>query len=150
MKRISIAMLVSLFASVVLWAGEPQILTMKIEGMTCGLCEVKKQLSSVCKDMTIDREKGEGICKYEDPVTPDQVLSEATRRGSRRRAPHKFIEPYPALRSCDRPRSRPRNANQMVPSAPNANATSKFTRGLICHKKAPPNAARETITSRIR
>ncbi|HSA59217.1 MAG TPA: heavy metal-associated domain-containing protein [bacterium] len=83
MNRISIALLAILFAPAMLGAAELQILKMKIEGMTCGLCEakVKKQLSSLCKEVTIDREKGEGICTYEETVKPDQILSEANKTG---------------------------------------------------------------------
>ncbi|MBI3541593.1 MAG: heavy-metal-associated domain-containing protein [Deltaproteobacteria bacterium] len=42
---------------------------------------VEKQLSSLCKEVSIDREKGEGSCRYESPVTPDQILTEANKTG---------------------------------------------------------------------
>lgn len=73
----------TLLLPALLSAGEPQTLKMKIEGMTCGLCEakVKKQLSPLCKEITINQEKGEGVCKYESPATPDQILSEANKTG---------------------------------------------------------------------
>ncbi len=84
MKRINlfiVMVLVLLAGSLV--AGEQQTLKMKIEGMTCGMCEakVKKQLSSLCKEITIDREKGEGVCKHEASITPDQILLEANKTG---------------------------------------------------------------------
>jgi hypothetical protein len=41
-------------------------------------------------------------------------------------------------------------AKRIVPSTPQANATRKFAWGPINHKKAPPKAANDTITSRIR
>lgn len=84
MKRISLFIVtVSLFFSANLVAGDQQTLKMKIEGMTCGMCEakVKKQLSALCQEITIDREKGEGICKHEASITPDQILSEANKTG---------------------------------------------------------------------
>jgi copper chaperone CopZ len=59
-------------------------LRMKIEGMTCGFC-VKKlegQVSSLCKGgLTVDLAKGEGVCRYEAPVTIDQILAEANKTG---------------------------------------------------------------------
>lgn len=65
------------------FAGEPQSLKMKIDGMTCGFCvkKVQSQLSSLCKDLTIDRDKGEAVCKYDPPATPEQILSEANKTG---------------------------------------------------------------------
>lgn len=76
-------LVVLLLLSVQLFAAEKQALKMKIEGMTCGMCEakVKKQLSSVCKEVVIDREKGEGVCSYQAPVTVEQILSEANKTG---------------------------------------------------------------------
>jgi hypothetical protein len=50
----------------------------------------------------------------------------------------------------DPPRSRPRSANQIVPSTPNANAVSRFHRGLACQRNAPLSAANDTTTSRTR
>lgn len=57
--------------------------TMKIEGMTCSHCvkQVESQLSSLCKDLKIDLEKGEGICRYAPPTTPDQIVAEANKTG---------------------------------------------------------------------
>lgn len=84
MKRIGFAIAISsIFLSGALSAGEPQSLKLKIESMTCGMCEakVKQQLSSVCKEITVDRGEGKGVCKYESPVTPDQILSEANKTG---------------------------------------------------------------------
>ncbi len=82
MKQIIIAMMVMLLPSL-LSAAEPQTLKMKIEGMTCGMCEakVKKQLSSLCKEITVDREKGEGVCTYESPTTTEQIIQEANKTG---------------------------------------------------------------------
>ncbi|MBI1909848.1 MAG: heavy-metal-associated domain-containing protein [Deltaproteobacteria bacterium] len=82
MKQI-ITVVMALLLPGLLSAAEPQTLKMKIEGMTCGMCEakVKKQLSSLCKEITIDREKGEGICKYGSPATADQIIQEANKTG---------------------------------------------------------------------
>lgn len=78
-----VAIAMALFLPALLVAAGEQTLKIKIEGMTCGMCEakVKKQLSLLCKEITIDREKGEGICKHEPSVTPDQILSEANKTG---------------------------------------------------------------------
>jgi len=46
--------------------------------------------------------------------------------------------------------SRPNTANPMVPMTPKRKATIKFVSGLTCHRKAPPKAAMETNTSRMR
>lgn len=83
MRHIIITIAVVLFLPAFLIAVEGQTLKMKIEGMTCGMCEVKvkKQLSSLCKEITVDHKKGEGICKFESPVTSDQILSEANKTG---------------------------------------------------------------------
>lgn len=83
MKRIIITIAMALFLPALLVAAEEQTLKMKIEGMKCGLCEakLKKQLSSLCKEIQIDREKGEGVCKFEAPVKPEQILLEANRTG---------------------------------------------------------------------
>lgn len=83
MRRIIVTIAMILFLPVFLVAAGEQTLKMKIEGMTCGMCEakVKKQLSSLCKEIMIDREKGEGVCKHEASVTPDQILSEANKTG---------------------------------------------------------------------
>lgn len=83
MNRILSGILFVLFASALALAGEPQTLRLKIEGMTCGMCEakVKQQLSSVCKEISIDRGEGKGLCTYEPPVTPDQIIAEANRTG---------------------------------------------------------------------
>ncbi len=82
MKRIITTTVALLFPGFLL-AGEPQTVKMKIEGMTCGMCEakVKKQLSSLCKEITVDREKGEGVCKFESPITAGQVIQEANKTG---------------------------------------------------------------------
>lgn len=62
---------------------ETKTLTLKIEGMTCGACakKVKRELSKVCDEASVDLQKGEGVCKYQDPVTPDQILKEAKKSG---------------------------------------------------------------------
>jgi len=72
-----------LFVSGFLYAGEEQILKMKIEGMTCGMCEakVKKQLSSSCTELTVNRKKGEASCKCAEGVTADQVIAECNKTG---------------------------------------------------------------------
>lgn len=83
MRRIIITIAMALFLPALLIAAEEQTLKLKIEGMTCGMCEakVKQQLSSVCKEITVDRGEGKGVCKYESPVTPDQILAEANKTG---------------------------------------------------------------------
>ncbi len=84
MKRIITAVVVSLLPGL-LSAAEPQILKMKIEGMTCGACsaKVEKKLSPLCKEVKVDHKKGEGICKYESPTTTEQILQEANKTGFR-------------------------------------------------------------------
>jgi copper chaperone CopZ len=84
MKRLKISLVgLSLILPSLSFAGEPQSLKMKIEGMTCGMCEakVKSQLSSFCKELSVDRDKGEAVCRYEPPATPEQILSEANKTG---------------------------------------------------------------------
>jgi copper chaperone CopZ len=84
MKRLKISLVgLSLILPSLSFAGEPQSLKMKIEGMTCGFCvkKVQSQLSSLCKDLMVDREKGEAVCKYEPPATSEQILSEANKTG---------------------------------------------------------------------
>ena len=82
MRQIITAIMVMILPGL-LSAAEPQILKMKIEGMTCGMCEakVKKQLSAICKELTINRDKGEGVCRYESPMTVEKILSEANKTG---------------------------------------------------------------------
>ena len=82
MKQIIIAAIAMLLPGL-LSAGELQTLKMKIDGMTCGQCEakVKKQLASLCKEITIDLERGEGVCRHEALITTDQILSEANKTG---------------------------------------------------------------------
>lgn len=83
MRRTIITITMALFLPALLAAAGEQTLKMKIEGMTCGICEakVKKQLSLLCKEITIDREKGKGVCKYGPPTTPDQIVQEANKTG---------------------------------------------------------------------
>lgn len=83
MKQIMCVIILALLFPGLLSAEEPQTLRMKIEGMTCGACaaKVKRQLSSLCKEVTINLEKGEGICQYEASVTPDQIVEEANKTG---------------------------------------------------------------------
>jgi len=82
MKQIITAIVVLLLPGL-LSAAEPQILKLKIEGMTCGMCEakVKKQLSSVCVTSSADSKKGEGTCVPKAGVTPEQILQEANKTG---------------------------------------------------------------------
>jgi len=56
----------------------------------------------------------------------------------------------PDSSACQLCRSRPRIASHWAPRAPAANAAMKCACGLICYGKAPPNAARDTIASRIK
>jgi len=67
-----------------LWAHETaHHLTLKIDGMTCDSCvnKVKKQLSGVCHEVHVDLKNGEGMCHYDDPITQEQILSEAQKTG---------------------------------------------------------------------
>ncbi|HSA60072.1 MAG TPA: hypothetical protein VLJ37_10355, partial [bacterium] len=41
----------------------------------------KEELSSLCKDLTLDIQSGEAVCLYEDPVTPKQILKKANKTG---------------------------------------------------------------------
>lgn len=61
----------------------PQVLKMKIDGMTCGNCEakVKKQLSALCKDYSVSYKTGDGSCTYDAPTTVDQVTAAVTQLG---------------------------------------------------------------------
>lgn len=72
----------SLFITAPLWA-EEKILNLKIEGMTCSDCvhKVEKQLSTVCHHAHVSLENGEGMCHYQDPVTPEQILTAAKKTG---------------------------------------------------------------------
>lgn len=83
MKQIIGVLIVSLLLPGLLSAGETQTLKMKIEGMTCGYCvkKVESQLFPLCKELLIDWEKGEAVCKYEPPMMPEQILSEANKTG---------------------------------------------------------------------
>lgn len=47
-------------------------------------------------------------------------------------------------------KSLPKAANHTVPMIPKTNAATRFVCGLICHRNAPPRAATDTTTSRIR
>lgn len=72
-----------LFLSTLAFAEDLKTATMKIDGMTCKHCvgQVEIQLSSLCKHLTIDLEKGEGVCQYAPPVTPEQIVTEANKTG---------------------------------------------------------------------
>jgi len=67
----------------VLAARDSSTLRMKVEHMTCLSCaeKFKEELSSVCKDLTLDPQKGEAVCRYEAPVTPEQILKKANKTG---------------------------------------------------------------------
>lgn len=60
-----------------------QTLNLKIEGMTCGICsaKVKKSLTGLCKEATIDWKKGEGVCTCEGACDKEKILSESNKTG---------------------------------------------------------------------
>lgn len=72
-----------LLLSNIVFADDLKTVTMKIEGMTCGGCvsEVESKLSSLCKNIKVNLEKGEGVCQYASPVTPDQIIAAANKTG---------------------------------------------------------------------
>ncbi len=82
MKKIMMMVGVMIVMSGVLHAA-PQVLKMKIDGMTCGDCEarVKKQLSTLCKDSSVSYKTGNGSCTFDAPTTADQVTSAVTKLG---------------------------------------------------------------------
>jgi Cu+-exporting ATPase len=56
---------------------EPQTVEMKIEGMTCSACSavIKKKLSKICTEVSVDHKEGHGSCTYDDAkVKPEQVI----------------------------------------------------------------------------
>lgn len=80
-KILLVVMVATLLGSFTLKADEGhqhlQTVKMKIEGMTCSVCsaKIKKSLSSLCKESSIDHKKGEGSCSYEEgKATPEQVM----------------------------------------------------------------------------
>ena len=84
MKKILIGSFTAMiFLPGLLLAEELKTARVKIEGMTCGMCakKVESQLSSLCKEVKVDREKGEGVCKYAPPTTPEQIVAEANKAG---------------------------------------------------------------------
>ncbi|GEM_PF-510298 len=48
---------------------------------TCCLGDISKAVKEIKKEFSIDRGKGEGLCRYESPVTLEQILSEANKTG---------------------------------------------------------------------
>jgi hypothetical protein len=102
---------------------------------------------------TTVRVSGQGI--GEGTADPAAWVYDAAGRGagSDRDRSHR---PLIASRSYERPladrgvRSRPRQANQIVPSSPQAKAAKKFVSAETFQRSAPPKAATETMTSRIR
>lgn len=84
-KTKTIVMMFSLLLPALTSAGsEVRTLKMKIEGMTCGMCvkKVEYKLAPLCKkELSVDLKKGEGLCRYETPVTEWQVLTEANKTG---------------------------------------------------------------------
>ncbi|HSA58310.1 MAG TPA: hypothetical protein VLJ37_01330, partial [bacterium] len=81
MKRI--LTILFLVTSIPAGASEGQVLKMKVDHLACLRCadKFKEELSSLCKDLTLDIQSGEAVCLYEDPVTPKQILKKANKTG---------------------------------------------------------------------
>jgi hypothetical protein len=62
---------------------EPKTLTMKVDRLACLPCakKFKEELSSVCRELILDTIDGKAVCRYEDPVTPKQILKKANKTG---------------------------------------------------------------------
>ncbi|MBI4209156.1 MAG: heavy-metal-associated domain-containing protein [Deltaproteobacteria bacterium] len=63
---------------------EPQTIEMDIEGMTCSACSaiIKKKLSPLCSEVSVDHKSGHGSCTYEsEKVTQDQILDVVSSAG---------------------------------------------------------------------
>jgi hypothetical protein len=62
---------------------EGKTLKLKVDHLACLSCaeKFKEELSSLCKDLTLDTQNGEALCRYEDPVTPKQILKKANKTG---------------------------------------------------------------------
>ncbi len=83
MRRLSVIISLSLFLCGLLFAGDRRTLRLKVKHLACVSCaeEFKSQLASVCKSLTLNVKKGEAVCTYEDPVTPEKILSKARKTG---------------------------------------------------------------------
>lgn len=83
MKRMIITITMALLLPALLVAAREQTLKMKIEGMTCGMCEtkVKKQLSSFCDPISIDHKKGSALCTLKEGAKDGQVVEECNKTG---------------------------------------------------------------------
>ncbi|OGQ05885.1 MAG: hypothetical protein A3F82_05880 [Deltaproteobacteria bacterium RIFCSPLOWO2_12_FULL_44_12] len=85
--------LIIVVAGILLWSGgalladeqhKSQTLNMKIEGMTCGMCEakVKRELKNLCTEAAVDYKKDWGRCVYEEgKATPEQILNAVKKTG---------------------------------------------------------------------
>ena len=70
-------------AAAVSAASEDKTLKLKVDHLACLSCaeKFKEELSSVCRSLTLDTQKGEALCTYEDPMTPKQILKKANKTG---------------------------------------------------------------------
>ncbi len=78
-----ILILLLLFLPGIVFAGEQKVLKLQVDHLLYESCSEKfrAELSSVCKNLTLDFKKGEAVCTYEDPVTPKKILSKAKKTG---------------------------------------------------------------------
>jgi copper chaperone CopZ len=64
-------------------AVDSSVLKLKVDHLACLPCaqKFKEELSSVCKELTLDVQAGEATCTYQAPVTPKQILKKANKTG---------------------------------------------------------------------
>lgn len=67
------------------WLGavEKKDVTLKVEGMTCGMCKAKVegQLSGLCETVSADHKNGSAHCTLREGVKTDQVVEECNKTG---------------------------------------------------------------------
>lgn len=75
--------LAALLGGAALHASELSVLKLKVDHLACLPCaeKFKEELSSVCKELTLDIPNGEAVCSYESSVTPKQILKKANKTG---------------------------------------------------------------------
>ncbi len=85
MKRLNLIITLLSLLPAYLSAGEKQLqtLNLKVEHLACESCaeKFKSELLHLCKDLALDPKNGEAVCRYESPVTPEQILKKAKKTG---------------------------------------------------------------------
>ncbi len=81
-KRLLLAVLILTLPGV-LGASETQSIRMKVKRMACLACaeKLKGDLTSLCREISIDIKKGELVCRFVPPTTPKKILSMAKTSG---------------------------------------------------------------------